>query len=160
MLRFAYCLLISFCRVNHFLEAHFSTIVPLGIGHRQQREGATGSFVVDVTLVSKLPKETGFNRIALNSDYVPFFETFVLVLPEPTWTLCSLIQNQNDCIQFMNPNEIKIRCGWCSLLMSCMQGMCSCDIGIEYDLTLRCNRKQKWSCAITGMPRTILAIIT
>ena len=123
-------LLILFCRVSQFLATYFRTIASLGIGLRQYRDVAMGSLVADVTLVSKLQQEPGFNKIALNLDFVELFETNVFVFPEPDWTSCSFIQNQNDCTQFnMNMNEINLRCGWCSLLSSCMQGMFSCIFG-------------------------------
>jgi hypothetical protein len=110
--------------LRNFLEGHFNEIGSVGIGLRQYREGLMGSLVVDVTLVSKFSKDSSFNKITFGMNYSYFFETDVHILPAPEWTYCSSIPGQNECIRLRDyPDTGIMLCGWCSLIMSCMQGV-------------------------------------
>jgi hypothetical protein len=114
------------CRVRDFLTRRLNVIFSFGIGFRQYREGFMG-LVMDLILVSKLSREFGFNTTNVNINSPDIFETTVQLFPSPDWTYCSSIRTRDECIGVENrPEHNTISCGWCNLLMACMQGMSSC----------------------------------
>jgi hypothetical protein len=117
-------LVILFCMVLHFLSGQFKAIVDIGIGFRRIQKGQSGSVVVEVILVSRLSTLEELAKIVLNSNSAKFFGTDVAIFLTPAWSLCSNIQNEGECIQFeSHQDQNKNPCGWCSLVMTCMQGM-------------------------------------
>ena len=114
------------CRVRDFLTRRFNVKFSFGIGFRQYREGFMG-LVMELILVSKLSREFGFNATNLNINSLDIFDTTVQLFPSPDWTYCSSIPARDECIGIKNhPEHNTISCGWCNLLMACMQGVLSC----------------------------------
>jgi hypothetical protein len=114
----------AFCIVRNFLEGHFKSIVKLGIGLRHVREGSLRSLVVEVILVSNWSINNQFNINQFHTNSIPFFETTVRIFPSSDWTVCSMVQSEAECLDFQNAQyQNNILCGWCSLLLTCMQGI-------------------------------------
>ena len=111
--------------VRDFLAGHFEAIQSSGIGFRHVREGILGSLVVDVILVSKIAINIPLGLKTLDLKYLNFFGTDVLLLPSPAWNFCSPLPSENECMQSKNlKSQVAVSCGWCNLLLSCMQGIC------------------------------------
>jgi hypothetical protein len=108
--------------VRGFLAGHFKTIIDLGIGFRRFQKSISESVVVEATLVSKLSSNEEFEKSAYFSHRLNFFGNDVFILPSPDWTLCSFIENGDECVK-SNMSQNQLFCGWCSLLMACMQGV-------------------------------------
>jgi hypothetical protein len=105
------------------LSGHLKVVVDIGIGFRRIQKGLSGSVVVEVTLVSRLSSLEELAKITFNSKGAKFFGTDVAIIPTPAWSLCSNIQNEGECIRFKSyQGQNKNPCGWCSLVMACMQG--------------------------------------
>ena len=127
----------SFCMVREYLVSYFEAITSEGIGFRHFREGFAASLVVDVILVSKLSINSPFETNSVDLKFLDFFGTNALILPSPAWTFCSLLQSENECSESKNwRSSIAVSCGWCTVLLSCMQGWYLCAISLCVFVTI------------------------
>ena len=109
--------------VREYLVGYFEAITGAGIGFRHFREGLAESLVVDVILVSKLYITSPFDMNSMDLKFLDFFGTNALIMPSPAWTSCSLLQTENECCESKNwQASLAVSCGWCTALLSCMQG--------------------------------------